>query len=159
MAGHTVCALRVKKPVPYRSSGMAAETEVGNALMGQHMPVRTAVDFVTRCTSFYTGCSMFIKKGASFIRMAFQTGFMLKPAQPFSCCWLMRVMAGCATEHTLLQSVPLVQFKLRKDILMADGTVFDCTCSQKIRPSYFRVHDMTGGTIHGGFPVRASQKS
>jgi hypothetical protein len=42
----------IEAAVECRSSGMAAETQVSDTAMGEHMPVRASVDFMTGRAAF-----------------------------------------------------------------------------------------------------------
>jgi hypothetical protein len=81
MADGAVGGVRIETGMKGRGHNVAAETEIGNALMGQHVPVGGAVDLMTGPASLDSRGSVFIQKRPTLVCMAFQTRFLFESSQ------------------------------------------------------------------------------
>lgn len=134
---------------------MAAETEIGNALHGQHVPVRRAVNIVASRAAFDLRGSVFEKIGAAFVGVALQAGFVFEAAQ--SCCRarFMRIVAGRAAENAFLETVSFVELEQGEYILMAGEAGLGAIGFY----GTLGVYGVAGRAVHGGLAVFAGHKS
>ena len=98
---------------------MAAEAQVRSALMGQHVPVVGAVDFVAGRAALNAGGFMFVKERAAFVGMAADALFLFETGQASPGGGLVGVVAGRAGHNAFLEPVPLVGLELGENILVA----------------------------------------
>ena len=103
---------------------MAAETQVRGTLMGQHVSVVGAVDFVTGRAALDSGSLVFMKERTALVGVAADALFILEPAQARSCRGGMLVMAGGAFEDSFLQPMAFIHFELSADVLVAGEADF-----------------------------------
>lgn len=129
---------------------MAAETQICNALVGQHMSVVRAVDFMAGGAAFDPGGLVFVEERAALVGMATDALFILEPAQTRPRGWLVLIMAGCAFQDSLLKPMALVQGKLSSNVLMAGQT--DLTRSHLIA-GILHQFGVTIGAVHTRFAV------
>jgi len=126
---------------------MAAEAQIRDALMSQHMSVGTSVNFMTGWAALYPGSAVFVEVWTALVHMTSQTSFMLESSESFSRGGDVRVMAGGTVHDPFLESVTFVELKLGKHILMANVTTFQGTGSEKGRSGHLCMDHVAGRTI------------
>ena len=137
----------IEAAVPCGSSSMAAETQIRDTVMGEHVWIRTSMDFMTGCAAFNPRCAVLVEKRATLVGMTTEAGLMLEAPQAFTGCRLMGVVAGCAAEDSFLESVSFVQLKLREHVLMTHKTGFDGTRLEQSGFGFFGVHSVAVSAV------------
>jgi hypothetical protein len=152
MAGHTIAVLGSEKLVKGGCRGMAAEAQVGRALMGEHVPVVGAVDLVAGGAAFDAGGLVFVEERPALVGMAADARLVFEPGQPHPSRGFMLIVTRRAFHQPFLEPVALVQGKLSPDVLMTGQ-------ADLARVHYFagRLHHLgvTGGAIQGRFAMGA----
>ena len=88
---------------------MAGETELRGALVGQHVAVDGAMGIMAGVASFDPNGAVLINIGSLFVGVAFKTGLLVESAEVRSRGRLVVFMTICALDHSLADSVPLVE--------------------------------------------------
>ena len=145
-----------KSAVKGRNRGVAGEAKLSRALMGQHMPVDRAMRLVAGCATFNPDRTMLIDEWPLLVSMAFEAGFILKPAKP--CPWrlLMSLVAVSALNDSFLNSVPLIERNLFCNLAMAGQTELVAFLCQQLILSHLRMRLVTFRAGHRAFHVVAS---
>jgi len=133
---------------------VAAEAQVRGALMGQHVPVIGAVDFVTGGAALDPGGLMFVKERAALVGVAADALLLLEPGQPSPGSGLMRVVAGRAGHDAFLEPVPLVGLELGENILVAGGAIL-VDAGPEQSGARVAVGTVAGGAVESGLGMRA----
>jgi hypothetical protein len=150
MAGHAVGVLGGKIAVPRGSGAVATETQVGGALVGQHVPVMGAMDFVAGGAALDLGGLVFIEKRSPFVGMAADAQLIFESGQPHPSRRFVLIMTSRAFQDAFLKTMAFVHHKLRPDIFVAGQA--DLTRPHLFARA-FHHFGVTGGAIHGGFSM------
>jgi len=141
--------------VPGWGRRMATEAEVRAVLEFQQMPVGRPMNFVADGAALDLGRPVLVNIRPTLIGMALETRLLLESTQPPPGGGFMGVMAGCAGEDALLESVAFVELEFREDILVAGQAIFIGAGSEEVWRELLSVDSVAACAVERGPGMRA----